>query len=141
MGKITAIAISAEEITGQEGCQAFSGVDKRGTYAFTMSMNAIAGTTIELTASSIESYDYKDTYYRYSWCKNWLKDIKEEVNWSKVTVDAKVLVNSNEGILERHFAKYKSGRVFTFLDGKTSWSSKEHPIGWSPDRVELVEEK
>lgn len=47
------------------------------------------------------------------------------VDWSKVKVDTPILVKDNEfGVWVRaHFAKYENGKVYAWIDGKTSWST------------------
>lgn len=50
--------------------------------------------------------------------------VEPPVDWSKVPVDTKVLVrdNNEQPWKKYHFAKYKNGRVFTWVEGKTSWT-------------------
>ena len=60
----------------------------------------------------------------------WLMDeYKEEpdVDWSKVTVDTPILVRDYEDStwFKRHFAKYEDDSVFAWIDGQTSWTTKE----------------
>lgn len=52
-----------------------------------------------------------------------------DVDWSKVSVDAKVLV-SEDGKLwyKRHFAKYENGSVHVFPDGRSSFTTEESDI-------------
>lgn len=56
------------------------------------------------------------------------------VDWSKVEVDTPVFVR--DGINEvwkcRYFAEYKDGKVYTWRDGKTSWSNviSDRPVVW-----------
>lgn len=64
-------------------------------------------------------------------------DIAEElgiVDWSKVEVDAPIFVrNSIEEVWKcRYFAEYKDGKVYTWRDGKTSWSNviSDRPVVW-----------
>ena len=47
-------------------------------------------------------------------------------DWSKVEVDTKVLVRDldNSEWIPRHFAKYKDGRVHTWNNGHTSFTSR-----------------
>lgn len=46
------------------------------------------------------------------------------VDWSKVAVDTPILVgNDNKTWFKRYFARYKDGKVYAWLNGKTSWSS------------------
>ena len=49
----------------------------------------------------------------------------DQVDWSKIPVDTKVLVsNSKNGEWDkRYFAKFENGKVFTFTNGATSWST------------------
>lgn len=59
------------------------------------------------------------------WLNEEYKD--PEVDWSKVPVDTKILVKNNESgfFRNRHFAKYKDGKVFAFNNGMTSFSTSE----------------
>lgn len=47
------------------------------------------------------------------------------VDWSKIPVDAPILVKDCEEEVweKRHFAKYENGIVYTWRSGKTSWST------------------
>lgn len=59
--------------------------------------------------------------------KEWAENEYEEqsVDWSKVAVDTPIYVrrSENEQWKKRHFAKYEYGKVHTWCDGTTSWSS------------------
>lgn len=59
--------------------------------------------------------------------REWAEKEYEEpsVDWSKVAVDTPICVrrSENEQWKKRHFAKYEYGRVHTWCDGATSWSS------------------
>lgn len=59
--------------------------------------------------------------------KEWAEKEYEEppVDWSKVAVDTPIYVrrSEDEQWKKRHFAKYEYGRVHTWCDGTTSWSS------------------
>ena len=51
---------------------------------------------------------------------------REEIDWSKVPIDAKVLVSSGgKHWFKRYFAKYENGMCCTFPDGFTSWTVRE----------------
>lgn len=51
------------------------------------------------------------------------------VDWSKVSVDAKVLVSDNGKLwYKRHFAKYENGSVHVFPDGRSSFTTEESDI-------------
>ena len=156
MKKITATPKTAAEITGIKGCETFEGTDERGYYCYAKSMNnlarATAGKAEELVFKKWDKehsreYDYTGVFSdkkhdSFDWRKEWLKNIREEVDWSAVPVDAKVVVRNPK--IRRHFWKYENGRVYTFPYGKTSWSadmSDGDLLEWYPFQVELAEEK
>lgn len=71
-------------------------------------------------------------------------DITEElgiVDWSKVKVDTPVFVRDSENDVWkcRYFAKYEYEKVYTWVDGRTSWSNKiaDVPVCWK--YVQLAE--
>lgn len=71
-------------------------------------------------------------------------DIAEElgiVDWSKVEVDTPVFVRDSENDVWkcRYFAKYEYEKVYTWVDGRTSWSNKisDVPVCWK--YVQLAE--
>lgn len=59
----------------------------------------------------------------------------EDIDWSKVEVDTKILVR-NDGDKEwekRYFSKYENGKVYAFTNGLTSWTvadSDYYVCGW-----------
>lgn len=57
----------------------------------------------------------------------WLEEEAEEdiVYWSKLPVDTKILVrdDNTDEWERRYFCKYENGTVYTFADGRSSWSS------------------
>ena len=63
-----------------------------------------------------------------------LEDYKEpEVDWSKVAVDAPILVRQGEDgeWIRRHFAKYECGIVYAWKDAHTSWTvSHDKEVTW-----------
>ena len=56
------------------------------------------------------------------------------VDWSKVEVDTPIFVrNSIAEVWKcRYFAEYEDGKVYTWRDGKTSWSNvvSDRPVAW-----------
>lgn len=64
----------------------------------------------------------------------------EEIDWSKVAVDTPILVsNNNAHWHHRYFAKYENGKIYSFYDGKTSWSSNDKfSLSW--DYAKLANE-
>lgn len=72
-----------------------------------------------------------------------LEDYEEpEVDWSEVEVDTPILVrDSEDGIWERrYFAKYESGVVCAWGDGRTSWNEVV-VIGWKYAKLAESEEE
>lgn len=70
-----------------------------------------------------------------------IMNIAEElgiVDWSKVAVDTPILVR-NDGVvwIRSYFAGYKSGKVRTYFNGATSWSSDGRVVSW--DYAKLAE--
>jgi len=64
--------------------------------------------------------------------------IVREIDWSKVPVDTKVIVNNGDKILKRYFSNYKNGLIYCFDKGQTSWSSGYVLASWEPHEVELA---
>lgn len=60
------------------------------------------------------------------------------VDWSKVKVDTPIIVR-NDGCVwvRRYFAEYKNGKVRTYFNGATSWSSDGRMGSW--DCAKLAE--
>ena len=119
---------SAEEITGVRGLKEFSGNDGRGYFTFLKIMGQFAEQVIKIQILSKEptsldnkNYDYKmvNNAYEFLFRKEWLKDIYEEIDWSIMPVDTKVIVYDKK----RYFAKFEDGKVYTFCNGETSWST------------------
>lgn len=60
----------------------------------------------------------------------WLCEEYQEpsVDWYNVAVDTKILVSDDgEKWFKRYFAKYEDGKVFTWLNGSTSWTADDIP--------------
>ena len=59
-----------------------------------------------------------------------LWDRDNEIDWSKVRKDAKVLVSMNGYDLwvKRYFAKYENGKIYTYDDGKDSWIGEDYVL-------------
>ena len=57
------------------------------------------------------------------WCES--EYIEPSVDWSKVPVDTKIFVRNDENEIwfSRHFAKYVNGKVYSWANGRTSWST------------------
>lgn len=67
---------------------------------------------------------------------------KPEIDWSKVKVDAPILVaNFEDGKWrKRYFAKYEDGKVYAWVDGGTSWSSDNKTHKWNYAKLAESEE-
>lgn len=47
------------------------------------------------------------------------------IDWSKVPVDTPVLISNDKEIwFKRYFARYEDGKVYCWLNGKTSWTAE-----------------
>ena len=73
-----------------------------------------------------------------------IKDFTEYIpptDWSKVEVDAKVLVRNRSGQwYRRYFARCEQDKVYAYTDGATSWSDdSDSVISW--DEVKLYTEE
>ena len=54
-------------------------------------------------------------------------EFREVIDWSKVPVDTKVLVKDEEDscvYIKRYFAEFKDGYIYTWADGKTSFTTQ-----------------
>lgn len=63
------------------------------------------------------------------------------VDWSKVEVDTPILVRRTEisDWISRHFARYENGKVFAWMDGRTSFTAERCQISeW--EYAKLAEE-
>lgn len=51
---------------------------------------------------------------------------KPEVDWSKVAVDTPILVreDENQAWKRRYFMRFENGLVYTWINGRTSWSTR-----------------
>ena len=62
---------------------------------------------------------------------------KDEIDWNKVEVDAKVLVRYKpyDEWEKRYFAKYVDGEVYVFKDGRTSWNDVGITQHWKETKL------
>lgn len=73
--------------------------------------------------------------------KEWSEQeyVEPPVDWSKVPVDTKVYVSdSDNGIwYPRHFAKFEDGKIFTWVNGTTSFSKLDcgDTVCWNQGRL------
>ena len=71
-------------------------------------------------------------------------DFKEivDVDWSKVSVDTKILVSDNGDTWhKRHFAKYENGSVHVFPDGRSSFTTEVSDIIYPWKYAKLYEKQ
>lgn len=65
--------------------------------------------------------------------------IEPEMDWSKVPVNARIVIsNDNTRWYNRHFAKYESGEVYAWEDGRTSHTT-DKAISWEYARLVEVD--
>lgn len=62
------------------------------------------------------------------WLKQEYIEPEQQVDWSKVEVDTPILVRTDEDEewMNRYFAKFENGVVWSFCDGRTSWSARKN---------------
>ena len=67
---------------------------------------------------------------------------REEVDWTKVPKDTKVLVRDSKDAewRKRYFSEYKDGRFYTFNNGGTSWSAS-NKTSWRECKLIEPEQK
>ena len=148
--KLTAVPKTAEEITGVEGCSSFSFFFEDETFdlIYTSEMNELALEKKRIEVEPLENmidkyyekYDYKNIIIdpednQYFWKKEWLKDIREDVDWLKISVDTKVIVSEHKDFKncsKQNFAKYENGVIYCFEAGRNSWSDdgKNDLVSW-----------
>ena len=69
-------------------------------------------------------------------------EFEEYLDWSKVPVDAKVLVSDNGKLwYKRHFAKYENGSVHVFPDGRSSFTTEVSDIIYPWKYAKLYEKQ
>lgn len=69
-------------------------------------------------------------------------EFEEYLDWSKVSVDAKVLVSDNGKLwYKRHFAKYENGSVHVFPDGRSSFTTEVSDIIYPWKYAKLYEKQ
>lgn len=74
--------------------------------------------------------------------RNWLNAEYQEVDWSKVPIDTKVLVsNDNRNWYRRYFAYYRDRCILVFNNGTTSWTVNEFAETRSWKYVKLAEDE
>lgn len=76
--------------------------------------------------------------------KNWANSEYEEyVDWSKVSVDTKILVRDNENVpwSPRHFSRIEQGCVYAFSYGRTSFTSNGKDHFWRYAKLYKEEEE
>lgn len=69
-------------------------------------------------------------------------EFEEYLDWSKVSVDTKVLVSDNGKLwYKRHFAKYENGSVHVFPDGRSSFTTEVSDIIYPWKYAKLYEKQ
>lgn len=74
-----------------------------------------------------------------------LWDRDNEIDWSKVQKDTKVLVSMDNGYnlwVKRYFAKYENGKIYTYDNGKDSWIGEDYILEtWDKGKLWRGEKK
>ena len=103
-------------------------IDKKGSYINLKSFNDnLSGKNAKIKITKVyDLSEYASRSLEFSTEDRELLWIsKDEIDWNKVEVDAKVLVRYKpyDEWEKRYFAKYVDGKVYVFKEGKTSWNS------------------
>ena len=83
---------------------------------------------------SCRNCDFNNTESCCKNCEKWCESeyVEPPIDWSEVKVNTPLLVSDdNERWHRRYFAKYYEGKVYSFADGTTSWSSTSSPFPWN----------
>ena len=68
-------------------------------------------------------------------------NFEEVVDWGKVSVDTKILISGdNKDWDRRHFAKYEDGKIYTWIDGCTSFTTNQ-TTSWKYAKLYKEEEE
>ena len=85
-----------------------------------------------LTLKNVETHEYIEFEMHLFSIIN--GEFEENVDWSKVPVDTKILVSDYDDTsvwIRRYFAKYENGIVYAFSDGLTSFTIGDAGVcGW-----------
>lgn len=52
--------------------------------------------------------------------QEWVEEDRLAIDWTKVPVDTLIEVYTTMGWMNRYFAKYENGKIYTWLNGATS---------------------
>ena len=64
------------------------------------------------------------SYYGYGISELVEMNFEETIDWNEVLIDTKLLVSDNGEVWDkRYFAKYENGKIYAWVDGKTSFSA------------------
>ena len=100
------------------------GIRFKNDSCWNFKMNGFIGKIIELEKSELPNCDFQVKEYIWYFKKEWLEDIKEDIDFSKIEKDTPVMVWDNEDNPpeKRYFAEYKDGKKYCYNDGRTSWT-------------------
>lgn len=103
----------------------------------------VACGNIVCTKCEFNSVSYSCNERTREWANS--EYVEPPVDWSKVPVDAKILVRNREDATweRRHFAKYENGKIYAWSDGLTSWSDvySKNVCTWRYAKLAESEEK
>lgn len=82
------------------------------------------------------------SYYEYGISELVEMNFEEDIDWSKVPVDTKILVRNykENKWKKRYFAKYENGTVYAWYNGGTSYSQSD-TIDWDCAKLYKGEKK
>lgn len=96
-----------------------------------------------IIGNSCSTVELTDTQKAIELVQDWHKEHTLKIDWSKVPIDARVIVWDNDlknYKVKRHFAKFENGEIYAWNNGETSWSSEKDKYCVSKwDNAELAE--
>lgn len=100
------------------------------------------GFVSQIILKTIKCTDIDCSYCRMLqmlWLDEEYVETEQKVDWSKVEIDTPILVRdrTNEKWNKRYFASYEDGRIYTWFEGRTSWSAvgKNDTTCWRPAKL------
>lgn len=77
----------------------------------------------------------------FEWLNAEYHDPEEKIDWTQVSIDTPILVKNSDNDIwfKRHFAEYKNGQVYAFINAGTSWTSGNSIESW--DHAKLADEQ
>lgn len=98
------------------------------------SLSVINGKPAACALATCDECDFCTIDNCYKRTQEWANSeyVEPSVDWSKIEVDTPILVKNNDSNtwVCRYFAEYKDGTIYTWADGRTSWTFDGRKSSW-----------